>query len=110
VWPGAATFPDFGHNPAADTYWAQQLATFQNTAAWDGLWIDMNGGCSLASLLGILGWHRCPVATQGKMHMQHRWFIRECLPHAEISNFCTGEICQLPGDEGLINQRTFPQW
>lgn len=41
VWPGTTVFPDFFH-PEAFAYWAGQIFDFQQVAAFDGLWIDMN--------------------------------------------------------------------
>ena len=41
VWPGKATFVDWLH-PNASDYWSYCLSTFQNTAAFSGVWVDMN--------------------------------------------------------------------
>ncbi|KAF0688803.1 Aste57867_19625 [Aphanomyces stellatus] len=41
VWPGLVAFPDFFH-PNATTYWTQQLKRYYATAAYDGIWLDMN--------------------------------------------------------------------
>eukprot|EP01034_Spumella_vulgaris_P029295 gene29295-36320_t len=41
VWPGPTFFPDF-LNPKAQSYWTDELQSFHNMAAVDGIWIDMN--------------------------------------------------------------------
>eukprot|EP00262_Sarcandra_glabra_P009393 TRINITY_DN2373_c0_g2_i1.p1 TRINITY_DN2373_c0_g2~~TRINITY_DN2373_c0_g2_i1.p1 ORF type:complete len:592 (-),score=83.23 TRINITY_DN2373_c0_g2_i1:238-2013(-) len=41
VWPGEVDFPDF-INPAAEIFWAREIAIFRKILPVDGLWIDMN--------------------------------------------------------------------
>ncbi|EFA78629.1 alpha-glucosidase [Heterostelium album PN500] len=41
VWPGSTIFPDF-FNPKTNIFWKNWLQTFQETVAYDGVWIDMN--------------------------------------------------------------------
>lgn len=41
VWPGYTVFPDW-HHPKAGDFWANELATWYEKVAFDGIWIDMS--------------------------------------------------------------------
>jgi len=41
VWPGLTVFPDWFH-PKTFQWWEDCIGDFHKTAAFDGLWIDMN--------------------------------------------------------------------
>ncbi|KAI0986617.1 hypothetical protein GJ496_005558, partial [Pomphorhynchus laevis] len=41
VWPGDCYFPDFT-SPNAVKWWSEQIRIFNETAPFDGFWIDMN--------------------------------------------------------------------
>jgi alpha-glucosidase len=41
VWPGYTVFPDW-NNPKAGPFWANELATWHQKIAFDGIWIDMS--------------------------------------------------------------------
>ncbi|KAJ5093295.1 hypothetical protein N7456_009156 [Penicillium angulare] len=41
VWPGNTVFTDW-HHPKAGAFWANELVTWHEDIAFDGIWIDMN--------------------------------------------------------------------
>ncbi|KAJ5899750.1 hypothetical protein N7495_004494 [Penicillium taxi] len=41
VWPGYTVFTDW-HNPKASDFWANELVTWHQNVAFDGIWIDMS--------------------------------------------------------------------
>lgn len=56
MWPGYTVFTDW-HHPNATDFWANELVTWHEDVAFDGIWIDMNevssfcvGSCGSHSL------------------------------------------------------------
>ncbi|KAJ9211489.1 CAZyme family GH31 [Paecilomyces variotii] len=56
VWPGYTVFPDW-HNPKAHEFWSNEIATWHQKVAFDGIWIDMSevssfcvGSCGTGNL------------------------------------------------------------
>ncbi|KAI9660751.1 MAG: hypothetical protein M1831_003443 [Alyxoria varia] len=41
VWPGFTVFPDW-RSPGAQDWWSNELMTYYNEVAYDGIWIDMS--------------------------------------------------------------------
>lgn len=56
VWPGYTVFPDW-HNPKSHEFWSNEIATWHQKVAFDGIWIDMSevssfcvGSCGTGNL------------------------------------------------------------